>query len=43
MIITDLSVFVRDDKHSPFRVIESAAGVSAEEVKSITEARILFE
>ncbi|KZE17769.1 MULTISPECIES: CoA transferase subunit B [Sphingomonas] len=38
MIITDLAVFARDDHASPFRLIETAPGVSAEEVRSKTTA-----
>ena len=38
MIITDLAVFARDDHSSPFRLIETAPGVSAEEVRSKTTA-----
>jgi 3-oxoacid CoA-transferase subunit B len=38
MIITDLAVFVRDDRRSPFRLIEVAPGISAEEVKAKTTA-----
>ena len=39
MIITDLAVFARDDHASPFRLIETAPGVSAEEVREKTTAR----
>ena len=38
MIITDLAVFQRADHASPFRLIECAPGVSAEEVASKTTA-----
>ncbi|WP_288414324.1 CoA transferase subunit B [uncultured Sphingomonas sp.] len=38
MIITDLAVFARDDHASPFRLIETAPGVAAEEVRSKTTA-----
>ena len=38
MIITDLAVFQRPDHHSPFRLIETAPGVTAEEVRSKTTA-----
>jgi len=38
MIITDLAVFARDDHASPFRLVETAPGVSAEEVRSKTTA-----
>ena len=39
MIVTDLCVFHRPDHHSPFKLIELAPGVSAEEVGSKTTAR----
>ena len=39
MIITDLAVFQRVDHASPFRLIECAPGVTAEEVASKTTAR----
>jgi len=39
MIITDLAVFQRSDHHSPFRLIELAPGVTAEEVAAKTTAR----
>ena len=38
MVITDLAVFKRDDHTSPFRLIELAPGVTAEEVKARTTA-----
>ena len=38
MIVTDLAVFARDDHASPFRLVETAPGVSAEEVRSKTTA-----
>ncbi|MDJ0275486.1 CoA transferase subunit B [Sphingomonas sp. 2R-10] len=38
MIVTDLAVFARDDHASPFRLIETAPGVTAEEVRSKTTA-----
>jgi len=38
MIITDLAVFERTDHASPFRLIETAPGVTAEEVRSKTTA-----
>ena len=38
MIITDLAVFRRDDHDSPFKLIELAAGVTAEEVAAKTTA-----
>jgi 3-oxoacid CoA-transferase/3-oxoacid CoA-transferase subunit B len=38
MIVTDLAVFARDDHASPFRLIECAPGVTAEEVRSKTTA-----
>jgi 3-oxoacid CoA-transferase subunit B len=41
MIITDLAVFQRPDHSSPFRLIEMATGVTAEEIASKTTARFL--
>ena len=38
MIVTDLAVFQRPDHNSPFRLIECAPGVSAEEVRARTTA-----
>jgi 3-oxoacid CoA-transferase subunit B len=38
MIVTDLAVFQRSDHQSPFRLIELAPGVTAEEVKAKTTA-----
>ncbi|MFT3978440.1 MAG: 3-oxoacid CoA-transferase subunit B [Sphingomonas bacterium] len=38
MIVTDLAVFQRPDHDSPFRLIELAAGVTAEEVAAKTTA-----
>jgi 3-oxoacid CoA-transferase subunit B len=39
MIITDLGVFHRRDHSSPFRLIELAPGVTAEDVREKTTAR----
>ena len=39
MIITDLAVFHRPDHQSPFRLIELAPGVTAEDVAARTTAR----
>ena len=39
MIITDLAVFQRPDHQSPFRLIELAPGVTAEEVATKTTAK----
>jgi acyl CoA:acetate/3-ketoacid CoA transferase beta subunit len=39
MIVTDLAVFQRGDHYSPFRLIELAPGVTAEEVAAKTSAR----
>ena len=39
MIITELAVFKRDDHASPFRLIELAPGVTAEEIATKTTAR----
>jgi len=38
MIITDLAVFAREDHNSPFRLVELAPGVTAEEVREKTTA-----
>jgi 3-oxoacid CoA-transferase B subunit len=39
MVITDLAVFHRPDHNSPFRLIEMAPGVTAEEIASKTTAK----
>ncbi|MBF9151593.1 CoA transferase subunit B [Novosphingobium jiangmenense] len=41
MIVTDLAVFQRPDHNSPFRLIECAPGVSAEEVRARTTAHYI--
>nr|WP_089218514.1 CoA transferase subunit B [Sphingomonas laterariae] len=41
MIVTDLAVFQRPDHQSPFRLIELAPGVTAEEVAAKTTAHYL--
>jgi 3-oxoacid CoA-transferase/3-oxoacid CoA-transferase subunit B len=38
MIVTELAVFARPDRKSPFKLIELAPGVTAEEVKAKTSA-----
>jgi 3-oxoacid CoA-transferase B subunit len=38
MLITDLAVFSRPNRHSQFRLIELAAGVSLDELRSKTTA-----
>ncbi len=38
MLVTDLAVFARPDRKSPFRLVELAPGVTAEEVKAKTAA-----
>ena len=38
MIITDLAVFERPDHNSPFKLIETAPGVTADEVRAKTTA-----
>ena len=39
MLVTNLAVFRRPDHSSPFRLVELAPGVSAEEVAAKTTAR----
>ncbi len=41
MIVTDLSVFRRDDHSSPFRLIELAPDVTADEVRARTTAHYI--
>jgi 3-oxoacid CoA-transferase B subunit len=41
MIVTDLAVFGRPDHASPFRLIECAPGVSADEVAARTTAHYI--
>ena len=41
LIITDLAVFQREDHNSPFRLVELAPGVTAEEVKEKTTAHYI--
>lgn len=41
MIITDLCVFHRKDNHSPFKLIELAPGITAEDVAAKTTAAYL--
>ena len=43
MIITDLAVFQRPDHDSPFRLVELAPGVTAEEVAEKTTAHYVTE
>jgi 3-oxoacid CoA-transferase subunit B len=38
MVITDLAVFARPDRKSPFKLLELAPGVTAEEIKAKTSA-----
>ena len=38
MVITDLAVFARPDHNSPFRLVECAPGVTADEVRGRTSA-----
>ena len=38
MLITELAVFSRPERHAPFKLIELAPGVSAEEVRAKTTA-----
>lgn len=39
MLITDLAVFSRPNRHSDFQLIELAPGISADEIKAKTTAR----
>ena len=41
MIVTDLAVFQRPDHDSPFKLIELAPGVTAEEVAAKTSAHYI--
>jgi 3-oxoacid CoA-transferase subunit B len=41
MIVTDLAVFRRDDHASPFRLVERAPGVAADEIAAKTTAHYL--
>jgi 3-oxoacid CoA-transferase subunit B len=41
LLITDLAVFARPDRKSPFRLLERAPGVTAEEIKAKTPAKFL--
>jgi 3-oxoacid CoA-transferase subunit B len=41
MVVTDLCVFARDDRASPFRLVELAPGVSIDHVRSTTTANFL--
>jgi 3-oxoacid CoA-transferase subunit B len=41
MIVTDLAVFKRDDHNAPFRLVETAPGVSAEDVAAKTTAHYI--
>jgi 3-oxoacid CoA-transferase subunit B len=38
ILITDLAVFERADRKSPFRLIECAPGVTADDVRARTSA-----
>src|SRR5919108_5126528 len=41
LLITDLAVFSRPDRKSPFKLIERAPGVTADEIKAKTPAKFL--
>jgi 3-oxoacid CoA-transferase B subunit len=41
MLITDLAVFSRATRHEPFRLIETAPGVSREQIRRSTTAEYL--
>ncbi len=42
MIITDIAVFQRPDHDSPFKLIETAPGITAEDVKARTTAHYIL-
>jgi 3-oxoacid CoA-transferase subunit B len=41
MLITDLAVFERPDRKSPFKLVECAPGVTADEIKTKTPAKFV--
>jgi acyl CoA:acetate/3-ketoacid CoA transferase beta subunit len=41
MIVTDLAVFQRPDHNSPFKLVELAPGVTAEDVAARTTAHYI--
>jgi acyl CoA:acetate/3-ketoacid CoA transferase beta subunit len=41
LLITDLAIFARPDRKSPFELIERAPGVTADEIKAKTPAKFL--
>jgi 3-oxoacid CoA-transferase B subunit len=41
LLITEIAVFARETRHAPFRLIETAPGVSGDEVRAKTPARYL--
>ena len=43
MVITNLGVFSRETKPSPFKLIEMAPGVALDQVRASTEAHVIFE
>ena len=43
MVITNLGVFSRETKSSPFKLIELAPGVALDQVRASTEAHVIFE
>jgi 3-oxoacid CoA-transferase B subunit len=42
MLITDLAVFERPDRKSPFKLLERAPGVTADEIKAKTPAKFVL-
>jgi acyl CoA:acetate/3-ketoacid CoA transferase beta subunit len=41
MIVTDLAVFSRPDRQSPFRLIETAPDVTIDIIRALTEAQFM--
>ena len=43
MVITNLGVFERNDRAKRFKLVETAKGVSVDDIKAKTEAHVIFE